>query len=46
MLSDEARCNELFFEHNGITCDFSRQRVTPKTVKVILALHFRVAQQN
>ncbi|KAL0028857.1 hypothetical protein WJX77_001267 [Trebouxia sp. C0004] len=35
LLTDETRCNELFFEHNGITCDFSRQRVTPKTVKLL-----------
>lgn len=28
------RCDDLWLEHNGIIGDFSRQRVTTKTVKV------------
>lgn len=34
LLADVSRCDGLFFEHNGIVCDFSRQRVTTKTVQV------------
>ncbi|KAL3144094.1 hypothetical protein ABBQ32_003885 [Trebouxia sp. C0010 RCD-2024] len=38
LLADVPRCDDLFFEHNGIICDFSRQRVTTKTVQLLRKL--------
>ena len=34
MLRDAARSELLFHEHNKIISDFSRQRVTQKTIEV------------
>ena len=34
LLADNARCDQLFHEHDSIFCDFSRQRVTSKTLEV------------
>ena len=37
LLADNNRCDQLFHEHDSIFCDFSRQRVTSKTLEVSTA---------
>lgn len=41
LLRDERRCEDLFFEHQGILADLSRQRMTGKTLKLL----FKLAEQ-
>ena len=43
LLADNARCDQLFHEHDSIFCDFSRQRVTSKTLEVSTASVHRPA---
>ena len=43
LLADHARCDELFHEHDSIFCDFSRQRVTSKTLQVSTASVLQLA---
>jgi len=38
LLKDEERCRRLSLEHNGLFADFSRQRVTPKTLDLLFEL--------
>ena len=38
LLKDEERCLRLSLEHNGLYSDFSRQRVTPKTLELLFDL--------
>lgn len=38
MMADEARCASLLAEHNGITMDISRQKVTPETMALLTTL--------
>lgn len=38
LMADEARCASLVAEHNGITMDFSRQKVTPDTMGLLTTL--------
>lgn len=38
LMLDEARCMNLIKESEGIYFDFSRQRVTPKTLELLLKL--------
>ena len=43
LMADEARCASLVAEHNGITMDFSRQKVTPDTMGLLTTLFERYA---
>ena len=38
LLRDEARCDALFHEHDGVLLDMARQRMTPKTQGLLAAL--------
>eukprot|EP00522_Entomoneis_paludosa_P014844 CAMPEP_0172451562 /NCGR_PEP_ID=MMETSP1065-20121228/9558_1 /TAXON_ID=265537 /ORGANISM="Amphiprora paludosa, Strain CCMP125" /LENGTH=803 /DNA_ID=CAMNT_0013203525 /DNA_START=218 /DNA_END=2629 /DNA_ORIENTATION=- len=38
LLTDEARCNSMYATADGIYLDYSRQRVTPDTMKFLYAL--------
>jgi glucose-6-phosphate isomerase len=38
LLRDEARCDALFHEHDGVLLDMARQRMTAKTEQLLLAL--------
>jgi glucose-6-phosphate isomerase len=38
LLQDEARCAELFAEHDGVYLDYCRQRITLETVDLLLDL--------
>eukprot|EP01043_Picozoa_sp_COSAG02_P040364 COSAG02_NODE_3263_length_7067_cov_5.802095_1_plen_398_part_00 len=38
LMGDEARCASLLAEHNGITMDISRQKVTPDTMALLTTL--------
>jgi glucose-6-phosphate isomerase len=38
LMADEARCASLLAEHNGITMDISRQKVTPDTMALLTTL--------
>ena len=38
LLQDEARCEALIAEHNRIYLDFARQRMTPRTMELLLEL--------
>lgn len=38
LLQDEARCSELFAEHDGVYLDYCRQRITLETIDLLLDL--------
>lgn len=38
LLQDEARCNSLVVEHNGIIMDYSRQNIQVETIDLLLQL--------
>eukprot|EP00172_Hildenbrandia_rubra_P000058 Plantae.Rhodophyta-Hildenbrandia_rubra.ctg10257.p1 GENE.Plantae.Rhodophyta-Hildenbrandia_rubra.ctg10257~~Plantae.Rhodophyta-Hildenbrandia_rubra.ctg10257.p1 ORF type:complete len:550 (+),score=111.96 Plantae.Rhodophyta-Hildenbrandia_rubra.ctg10257:255-1904(+) len=38
LIMDQNRCEELVVEHNGITLDYSRQRVKTETMKLLFQL--------
>lgn len=46
MMTDERRCMNLIKETEGIYFDFSRQRVTLKTIEVSLLLSHFVVSRN
>lgn len=41
LLGDPKRSEQLFYEHNGILADLSRQRITDETLEVSLPLKWR-----
>lgn len=38
LMTDDDRLDSMIMEHDGMYCDFSRQRVTPKTMELLLKL--------
>eukprot|EP00201_Polytomella_parva_P022526 CAMPEP_0175041642 /NCGR_PEP_ID=MMETSP0052_2-20121109/2045_1 /TAXON_ID=51329 ORGANISM="Polytomella parva, Strain SAG 63-3" /NCGR_SAMPLE_ID=MMETSP0052_2 /ASSEMBLY_ACC=CAM_ASM_000194 /LENGTH=678 /DNA_ID=CAMNT_0016304213 /DNA_START=251 /DNA_END=2288 /DNA_ORIENTATION=- len=38
LLQDDARCDAMILERNGIILDFSRQRATTQTIEILLSL--------
>jgi len=42
LMQDSERCDELFTEHDGVFLDYSRQRVTSETMRLLRALAERM----